>query len=306
MSQLHRTLSHGAREDVHPDSRLRDRRPRKRLARAGPPDVDGRRLRAARRVTQCSGVALLTTLFLCLAVAPAAPSHADGGRSAAELWQAYPLNPDASDAGAGGRRGDFAATSAGRDIAVRSAGGESDRAVDGRLMLQLGMLVGALYAAFVCIWFAATRGVGAGLDAGDGLRRVRGVATAAVAAARPKSERRFAAPAGGSSRADPHAVWTCAIGWRPGRVRSRFRAMMAPPDGRRWRVVAQSKRLQWPPRRGETLATAELVSALESLVAALVVAGWEPIESAGSWSARRFVWRREGEPPARLRIAEEE
>jgi hypothetical protein len=308
MSQPYRTLSHGAREDVHPDSGLRDRRPHKRPARAGSPDVDRRRLRAARRATQCSGVALLAALFLCLVVAPAASSQADGDRSAAELWEAYPLNPHAPDAGAGGPRGDFVATTASRDIAVGPTADEPDRAVDGRLMLQLGMLVAALYAAFVCIWFTATRGslgLGARLDDGGGLRRVR-VVTAAVATARAKSERGFATLADGSSRADPHAVWTCAIGWRAGRLRSRFRAMMAPPDGRRRRVVAQSKRLQWPPRRGDTLATAELVSALESLVAALVAAGWEPIESAGSWSARRFVWGREGKPPARLTIAEEE
>jgi hypothetical protein len=294
MSQLYRTLSHGAREDVDPDSRLPDRRSRKRPACAGPPDVDRRRLRAARRATRCSGVALLAGLFLCLAVAPAATAHADGDRSAAELWEAYPLNPRAPDASAGGPRGDFAATSANRD--------EPDRAVDGRLMLQLGMLVGALYAAFLCIWFAATRGslgLSGGIDAGGSVRRVRSV-TAAVAIARANAERRFATLADGSSRADPHAVWTCSIGWRAGRLRSRFQAMMAAPDGRRRWVVAQSKRLQWPPGRGDTLATAELVSALEALVAALVAAGWKPIESAGSWSARRFVWGREGEPPARL------
>src|SRR5688572_11969452 len=109
MSHLYRTLPHGAREDVHPDSRLRDRRPRTRPARAGPPDVGHRRLRAARRATQCSGVALLASLFLCPTVAAAASSHADGDRGAAELWEAYPLNPDAPDADAGGLRGDFAA-----------------------------------------------------------------------------------------------------------------------------------------------------------------------------------------------------
>jgi hypothetical protein len=293
MSQLYRTLSQGAREDVHPDSRLPDRRPRKRPARARPPDVGRRRPRAARRATRCSGVALLAGLFLCAAVAPTASPHADGDRSAAELWEAYPLNPQAPDASIGGPRGDSAATSANRDA--------PDRAVDGRLMLQLGMLVGALYAAFLCIWFAATRGSlgpGDGIDAGGSLRRVR------ARLARAKTERRFATLAGGSSRADPHAVWTCAIGWRGGRLRSRFQAMMAAPDGRRRWVVAQSKRLQWPPRRGDTLAAAELASALEALVAALVAAGWEPIESAGSWSARQFIWGREGEPPARLTIGD--
>jgi hypothetical protein len=304
MSQVQRTMSDAARADVHPDSRLRGFRPRGPI-RTGWPDVERSRLL---RVAQRSGVALLTAVALGLAVAPAAPSHVEGERSAAELWQAYPLNPDASDAGAGGARRDGAATGAGGDLAVRYMGDESDGAVDSRLMLQLGMLIAAFYAAFLCVWFTASRGTlgfGAGPDVSGGVRCVRAW-TAAVATARPRTEHRFVARAANSSRADADAVWTCAIGWGPGRVRSRFRAMMAPPDGRGWRIVAQSRSLRWPPRRGEALPTAELVSALESLVAALVAAGWEPVEPGGSWSARRFVWRRDGEPPARLRLAGEE
>lgn len=276
MSQVHRTMPYAARE-------------------AGPPVVERARLV---RVARCSGVALLTAVALGLVAACAA--HAAEERSAAELWQAYPLNPDASQDGAGGARG--AATRAGRDLPIRYTGDASDGAVDSRLMLQLGMLLAVLYAAFVCVWFTAIRGtLGSSprLDVSGGLRRVR-ARTAAVAGAHPKKEDRLVAPAAGSPRAGVDAVWTCAIGWRPGRLRSRFRAMMAPPDGQGWQIVAESRSLRWPPRRGQTLPTAELVSALESLVAALVAAGWEPVESAGSWSARRFVWRREGEPPARL------
>jgi hypothetical protein len=247
------------------------------------------------------GVALVTAA-LCLAVTPAAPSYDGEGPSAAELWEAYPLNPKASDARGAGPRGDIAATRAGRNMAARSIGDESGSGDDSHLMLQLGMLLAALYAAFLCVWFLGTR-VSFELDAGDGLRRLR-ARTAAVGTARSKAKRRFGDQSSGSSHADPSAAWTCAIGWRPGRLRSRFRAMMAAPDGRGQWVVAQSKRLRWPPTRGETMATAELVSALESLVAALVAAGWEPVESGGSWSARRFVWCREGEPPARLRRVE--
>ena len=274
-------MSHGARKDVHRDSRPRGFRPRER------------------RIV----IALVIAVTLGLVVTSAA--HAAEERSAAELWQTYPLNPDAPDAGAGGARGGGAATRAGRDLAVRYVGDGSDGAVDSRLMLQLGMLLATLYAAFLCVWFTAIRGklgFGAGLEVGGGVRRVRAL-TAATAGARPWTVHRPVAPAAGSPRADADGVWTCAIGWRPGRLRSRFRATMAPPDGRGWRVVAQSRSLRWPPRRCEALPTAELVSALESLVAALVAAGWEPVESAGSWSARRFVWRREGEPPPRLWLA---
>lgn len=291
-------MSHGARGDLHRDSRQRGFRLRERPIISGWPDV-------AQSVARCSGVALLTTVTLVLVVASAA--HAADERSAAELWQAYPLNPDASDAGADGARGGSAATRAAGNLPFRDIADESDDAVDSRLMLQLGMLLAALYAAFVCVWFTAIRGMhssGPRLDVGGSLRRVGGW-TAAVASAHPKTEHRLVAPAGSSPSADANAVWTCAIGWRPGRMRSRFRAMMAPPDGEGWQIVAESQNLRWPPRSGETLPTAELVSALESLVAALVAAGWEPVESAGSWSARRFVWRRGGEPPAHLRLVQD-
>jgi hypothetical protein len=223
---------------------------------------------------------MFVAVTLSLVVACAA--HAAEDRSAVELWQAYPLSPDPSQAG-------DTAIGRSRELPVRSMGDASDGAVDSRLMLQLGMLLAVLYAAFLCFWFTAGRET-----LGEALGRVPAL-TASVAV-RPRT-----ASTAGSPRADANAVWTCAIAWRPGRLRSRFRAMMAPPDGRGWQVVAESRNLRWPPRSARALPTAELVSALESLVAALVAAGWEPVEPAGSWSARRFVWRREGEPPARLK-----
>jgi len=75
---------------------------------------------------------------------------------------------------------------------------------------------------------------------------------------------------------------------------------MSTPDGQDSRVVARSIRRPWPPGPGETVPTAELVSDLERLEAAILAAGWEPAGSGASWSARRFVWPGEDEPPALL------
>lgn len=255
---------------------------------------------SAWRVAGCSRVALLGAMTLALAVATPVSSHAGERPKAAELWRAYPLDPDAPMAN-DGNQGSPAAMVAGRDMAV-PMGEESDGVIDSRLMLQLGMVIAVIYAAFLCVWCSATRGVlsfGAGLNVGGGPRSARAAWTAAVANTRPKTGHRFVAGAAGTSRADPEAVWTCEIRWRPSRVRSRFRAVMCPPDSGRSRVVAQSRSLRWPPRRGGTLPTAELESALDTLVASLMAAGWEPVESGVSWSARRFVWPRAGDPPAR-------
>jgi hypothetical protein len=84
--------------------------------------------------------------------------------------------PTALEKTRGGARGSGAPTRAGRDVAIRYIGDESDDAVDSRLMLQLGMLLAALYAASLCVWFAAIRGMhgsGPRLDVGSGVRRVR-------------------------------------------------------------------------------------------------------------------------------------
>jgi hypothetical protein len=64
--------------------------------------------------------------------------------------------------------------------------------------------------------------------------------------------------------------------------------------------MAESRRVPWPPDDVHTPPTHELEAALESLVASMTAAGWEPMRSDGSWSERRFVWRGEGEPPRRL------
>jgi ATP-binding cassette subfamily B protein len=100
---------------------------------------------------------------------------------------------------------------------------------------------------------------------------------------------------------DTAVVWRCEIGWRSGQGWGRYCATMSSPDGQDSRVIARSSGLPWPPDPGATVPTAELVSDLERLEAAILAAGWEPAGSGASWSARRFVWLGEDEPPALLK-----
>jgi hypothetical protein len=155
--------------------------------------------------------------------------------------------------------------------AAGSEGAGPDTAADTRLMLQLGMLLALLYIGFVCAWVRTTR-----------RRRARG-----------KTARH--------PRAVTHTPRTCEITWKPGPVWSRFQAVIVTSDDRRRRVVAESTGLRWPPRDARNPPTRELESALGALVASMVATGWEPVQGSGSWSERRFVWPRAGEPPTKLR-----
>src|SRR5215213_6066936 len=78
---------------------------------------------------------------------------------------------------------------------------------------------------------------------------------------------------------DTAVVWRCEIGWRSGQGWGRYCATMSRPDGQDSMVVARSSGVPWPPGPGATVPTAELVSDLEQLEAAIVAAGWEPAGS---------------------------
>ena len=113
--------------------------------------------------------------------------------------------------------------------------------------------------------------------------------------ARAVARRPAAAPAGTGT------PWTCEIVWKRGRVWSRFQAVIVTSDDRKRRVVAESAGLRWPPKDVRNPPTRELEATLGTLVTSLTTTGWEPVPSHGSWSERRFVWLRPGEPPTRLR-----
>jgi hypothetical protein len=95
--------------------------------------------RVPQQAARCAVLLLTVVVLGAGAVADAAASHTGGVPSAEELWRAYPLHPDRAASGLGEQ------AAVGND-APRAAG-------NGRLMLQLGMVIGVFYAAFVCLWF---------------------------------------------------------------------------------------------------------------------------------------------------------
>ena len=253
-----------------------------------------------------SGLALL----LGVATSLAAPmSSAAEPPRPAELWQAYPLQSESHDAVAGGTAGGQVARPVriGTSGEVQYEGAGSNVAADIRLILQLGMLIALLYVAFLCVWFATTRRLrhaSAGRGHRHAVQRVRGSEAAAVAKSDPAPRARSVAQRAGSTLASASSSWSCEIAWQPGRVRSRFQAVMVPPDSRaRQVVVAESEGLRWPPTDVRNPQTHELEAALGALVASIVAAGWEPVQSGGAWSERRFVWRQEGKPPTTLELS---
>jgi len=165
-----------------------------------------------------------------------------------------------------------------------------------RLVLQLGMLLALVYVAFVCAWLSRTRRP---REVGQTRRRVR-AAWAALAGSGRDVTRSLTRRAS-ASRVGADTPWTCEIVWKRGAVWSRFQAVLVTSHDRQRRVVAESAGLRWPPRDVRKPPTRELEHKLEGLVASIVATGWEPVASSGSWSERRFVWRRPGEPPTKLR-----
>jgi hypothetical protein len=164
---------------------------------------------------------------------------------------------------------------------VDSSTGRRNGDLDTRLVLQLGMLFALLYVGFVCLWLSRTRG---GATLSDAMDRLRSRWSVALSNTRARL-------LGQPVRAEGSAPSTCSIAWKPGHHRSRFQAVISNPGDRRPRVVAESHGLPWPPKDARNPPTRELEAALASLVAKIVAAGWEPVQSEGSWTERRFVWR---------------
>jgi hypothetical protein len=162
-----------------------------------------------------------------------------------------------------------------------SSTGRRNSDLDTRLVLQLGMLFALLYVGFVCLWLSRTRG---GAALGDAMERLRSRWSVALSNTRARLLGQPVRTAGSGPS-------MCSIAWKRGHHRSRFQAVISNPGDRRPRVVAESNGLPWPPKDARNPPTRELEAALASLVAKIVAAGWEPVQSDGSWTERRFVWR---------------
>jgi hypothetical protein len=110
----------------------------------------------------------------------------------------------------------------------------------------------------------------------------------------PAAERRFARA--GPWPKEAKSAWTCEIDWKPGYIRSGFRAMVAPPGEQRRRPFGQSRPLRWTLMDDPEPPTEEMVAVVQELVAALTQHGWVRIGPAGRWYAQRFLWAGEGQP----------
>jgi hypothetical protein len=240
-----------------------------------------------------SCLALLVGVSLSLAVPM--PSTAEESPSPSEFSRTSPLRPDAFDGAWRATAAGLAPWSVGMG-AADAKGADTDTAANSRLILQLGMLFALLYVAFLCVWLSTTRH-GPGLR--HALQRVRAwwaatlASSGAIALTRSLSSTADITPTASSP-------WTCEIAWKRGPMRSRFQAVVVTPDDRKRRVVAESIGLPWPPSDARNPPTQELEAALGALIASIVATGWEPVQSNGSWSEQRFVWRRTGEPPTKV------
>jgi hypothetical protein len=105
--------------------------------------------------------------------------------------------------------------------------------------------------------------------------------------------RRFAGP----PWPEADELWSCEIAWKPGYVRSCFRAMAAPPGAKRRQSIGESAPLKWTMMMEPEPPTPELVEAVRGLAAAIEAAGWERMDTPEEpWYALRFLWRRPGWP----------
>jgi hypothetical protein len=126
------------------------------------------------------------------------------------------------------------------------------------------------------------------------------VATPAVAASPrpaavpPLPALRFARPHPWPEEAT--RTWTCEIDWKPGYIKSGFRAMAAAPGDARRTRFGQSRPIMWTLMSEPEPPTDELVEVLRELATALMQDGWVRIGPGGPWYAQRFLWAGDRQP----------
>jgi hypothetical protein len=135
--------------------------------------------------------------------------------------------------------------------------------------------------------------------------RAGGEVPASVAAASPTnpahrdpSQLTPAAAVAAASPPDRTREWTAEIEWRQTDAEGAFRVVARPTGGYGEATIAESARLEWPPKGPASVE--KLRQAVEQLEASLLAARWEPLPSGGMWYAKRFAWeaRQPGAAPA--------
>jgi hypothetical protein len=91
-------------------------------------------------------------------------------------------------------------------------------------------------------------------------------------------------------------AWTCEIDWKPGYIRSGFRAMAAPPGEQRRKALGQSRSVKWMMMGDAEPPTQDLVDVLHELMTALTEDGWVRIGPGEHWYSQRFLWAGNGQP----------
>ncbi|MGH2947141.1 MAG: hypothetical protein ACRDPC_12945, partial [Solirubrobacteraceae bacterium] len=111
-------------------------------------------------------------------------------------------------------------------------------------------------------------------------------------------EEEFELPWRRAKRPWPEAadLWSCQIAWKPGYVKSSFRAMAAPPGAPKRRPIAESSPIRWTLMSDPDPEMPEVVAAVRDLIAALEAGGWERTEPGDDWFEQRFLWLREDAP----------
>jgi hypothetical protein len=243
--------------------------------------------------------AVMVVVSVLASAAHAVSSEAAQEPSPEELWEAYPLDPGQAGTQSADPAPTPTAAPARRTDSPAQTAAEADDG--GPLVLVLAGVVAA---------FAV------GLGAGDLRRRRRRRAGAAAVAERtpepaaagaaaamlpprpmavpPLPARRFARPHPWPEEAA--STWTCEIDWKPGYIKSGFRAMAAPPGGARRTRFGQSRPIKWTLMSEPEPPTDEMVEVLRELVTALTQDGWVRIGPGGPWYAQRFLWAGDRQP----------
>jgi hypothetical protein len=128
-------------------------------------------------------------------------------------------------------------------------------------------------------------------DPGRRKPRAGGEVPAAVAAGPAHGDPSQVSPVAAVAPASPPdrtRAWTAEIEWHQSAAEGVFQAVARPTDGPGEATLAESARLEWPPKGPASVEG--LRQATEQLGASLLAAGWEPLPRGGRWYAKRFAW----------------
>ena len=120
------------------------------------------------------------------------------------------------------------------------------------------------------------------------------IAPAPPRVAPPSSASRFARARRWPEEA--RRAWTCEIDWKPGYIKSGFRAMVAPPGEARRTAFGQSRPVRWTLMGDAEPPTQDMVDVLRELVTALTEDGWVRVGPGRHWYSQRFLWAGNGQP----------